>query len=298
VGMMTYGGATFVIRRKFSASQYGSCTQEHTHGHIHTEVQVQAQAYGPAHAHRHNCIPSLPCGALLPRPHTPSPSCVPHAKALLTLHAICLCLSVPVCISLTYIMVWGRRARFWRDVAETKCTVIQYIGELCRYLLAAPPSPHDRAHRVRIAIGNGLRYGRPARSSIPMHACRCVRVWVCLCIFVHVCVRDRSGTHAHSSIMCTPPSHSLSLSLSCATSPDVWDAFQDRFAIPEIGEFYGSTEGNASLINHAVSLADRGAVGRQGWLLRRLLGFRLVRFDIERDEPVRGPGGTHAPTHT
>jgi hypothetical protein len=103
-------------------------------------------------------------------------------------------------------------------------------------------------------------------------------------------------THTHPSCVPLPLTHSLSLS--CATSPDVWDAFQDRFAIPEIGEFYGSTEGNASLINHAVSLADRGAVGRQGWLLRRLLGFRLVRFDIERDEPVRGPGGTHAPNHT
>lgn len=85
-----------------------------------------------------------------------------------------------------------------------------------------------------------------------------------------------------------------------ADRPDVWDAFQDRFAIPEIGEFYGSTEGNASLINHAVTVADRGACGRQGWLLRRLLGFRLVRFDIERDEPIRGPGGicTHTYMHT
>jgi fatty-acyl-CoA synthase len=35
--------------------------------------------------------------------------------------------------------------------------VTQYIGELCRYLLVAPPGPGDRKHRVRISIGNGMR---------------------------------------------------------------------------------------------------------------------------------------------
>ena len=46
---------------------------------------------------------------------------------------------------------------FFQDCAHYKCTVVQYIGELCRYLLATPPSLADKAHRVRIAIGNGLR---------------------------------------------------------------------------------------------------------------------------------------------
>ena len=32
-----------------------------------------------------------------------------------------------------------------------------YIGELCRYLLAQPPRETDTHHKVRIAIGNGLR---------------------------------------------------------------------------------------------------------------------------------------------
>jgi fatty-acyl-CoA synthase len=47
--------------------------------------------------------------------------------------------------------------RFWRDVAETECTLFQYVGELCRYLLWAPPAPEERRHRIRIACGNGLR---------------------------------------------------------------------------------------------------------------------------------------------
>jgi len=33
----------------------------------------------------------------------------------------------------------------------------QYIGEICRYLLAQPSRPFDRQHRVRVMFGNGLR---------------------------------------------------------------------------------------------------------------------------------------------
>ncbi len=45
---------------------------------------------------------------------------------------------------------------FWNDVARWECTGIQYIGELCRFLVAAPIRAEEKAHRVRIAIGNGL----------------------------------------------------------------------------------------------------------------------------------------------
>jgi len=48
---------------------------------------------------------------------------------------------------------------FWRDVVRFDCTLFQYIGELCRYLVKAPPSEFDRAHRLRLACGNGLRGG-------------------------------------------------------------------------------------------------------------------------------------------
>ena len=48
-------------------------------------------------------------------------------------------------------------SRFWNDVAEQDCTLFQYIGELCRYLVAAPPHPREQAHRLRLACGNGLR---------------------------------------------------------------------------------------------------------------------------------------------
>jgi fatty-acyl-CoA synthase len=46
---------------------------------------------------------------------------------------------------------------FWRDVRDQRCTLFQYIGELCRYLVNAPPQPIETQHCLRIACGNGLR---------------------------------------------------------------------------------------------------------------------------------------------
>ncbi len=47
-------------------------------------------------------------------------------------------------------------SRFWDDVADGDCTIFQYIGELCRYLTLGPPHRKERAHRLRLACGNGL----------------------------------------------------------------------------------------------------------------------------------------------
>jgi fatty-acyl-CoA synthase len=48
-------------------------------------------------------------------------------------------------------------SQFWDDIADWNCTLFQYIGELCRYLVNAPAHPRERAHRLRLACGNGLR---------------------------------------------------------------------------------------------------------------------------------------------
>ncbi|MGH6970113.1 MAG: AMP-binding protein, partial [Caulobacteraceae bacterium] len=47
-------------------------------------------------------------------------------------------------------------SRFWADIRRWDCTLFQYIGELCRYLLAAPSSPDERSHALRLCCGNGL----------------------------------------------------------------------------------------------------------------------------------------------
>jgi fatty-acyl-CoA synthase len=108
-----------------------------------------------------------------------------------------------------------------------ECTCFQYIGELCRYLVNAPPHPKERAHRLRLACGNGLR-------------------------------------------------------------PDVWPQFKQRFRIPQIIEFYAATEGNVSLFNFE---GKEGAIGRLPWFIAGRFPTRIVRFDVERQQPVRDPAG-------
>jgi len=116
---------------------------------------------------------------------------------------------------------------FWRDVVQSDCTLIQYIGELCRYLLHTPPGSYDTAHRVRMACGNGL-------------------------------------------------------------APSVWQAFQSRFRVPHIFEFYGSTEGNVTLFNIE---GEPGAVGRIPSYLAHRFPATLVKLDPERGMPQRNENG-------
>jgi fatty-acyl-CoA synthase len=48
-------------------------------------------------------------------------------------------------------------SRFWDEVIASHATAFIYIGEICRYLLNQPTKPTDRAHKVRMIAGNGLR---------------------------------------------------------------------------------------------------------------------------------------------
>lgn len=48
-------------------------------------------------------------------------------------------------------------SRFWDEVISYDSTAFVYIGEICGYLLNQPPKPTDRAHKVRVIVGNGLR---------------------------------------------------------------------------------------------------------------------------------------------
>jgi fatty-acyl-CoA synthase len=48
-------------------------------------------------------------------------------------------------------------SRFWDDIAEWDCTLFQYIGELCRYLVNTAPHPRETQHKLRLCCGNGLR---------------------------------------------------------------------------------------------------------------------------------------------
>lgn len=47
-------------------------------------------------------------------------------------------------------------SRFWDEVVDWNCTLFQYIGELCRYLVNSPPHPREHDHRIRLCCGNGM----------------------------------------------------------------------------------------------------------------------------------------------
>ena len=48
-------------------------------------------------------------------------------------------------------------SQFWNDIVRYECTLFQYIGELCRYLLHTPKNPLETQHQIRMCCGNGLR---------------------------------------------------------------------------------------------------------------------------------------------
>mmetsp|Transcript_61119 Transcript_61119/g.199828 ORF Transcript_61119/g.199828 Transcript_61119/m.199828 type:complete len:635 (+) Transcript_61119:115-2019(+) len=87
--------------------------------------------------------------------------------------------------------------------------------------------------------------------------------------------------------------HKVKVAIGNGMRPEVWDDFQDGFRIPLVAEFYGATEGNGALINFCErgDKASRGAVGRAGTLLTKVLKARVLKFDYETEEVIRGPDG-------
>jgi fatty-acyl-CoA synthase len=118
-------------------------------------------------------------------------------------------------------------SNFWSDIVRWDCTLFQYIGELCRYLLHSEPSARETEHRVRLACGNGL-------------------------------------------------------------AAELWDAFKDRFHIPQILEFYAATEGGVSLFN---TRGKHGAIGHVPPYLAHRFSPLLVLTDLETGEPIRNEKG-------
>lgn len=82
-------------------------------------------------------------------------------------HSTAAVLGYMACLVNGTTIVIGRKfsaSNFWDEVQASDATVIQYVGETLRYLLATPPrvdvttgENKDRDHKVRMAYGNGLR---------------------------------------------------------------------------------------------------------------------------------------------
>ncbi|CAN9507172.1 unnamed protein product [Ophioblennius macclurei] len=118
-------------------------------------------------------------------------------------------------------------SQFWDDCRKHNVTVVQYIGEVMRYLCSTPKRDNDKDHKVRLAIGNGVR-------------------------------------------------------------SEIWREFIRRFGNIQIREFYASTEGNVGFVNYAGKV---GAIGRVNFFHKMLFPYLLVKYDTERDEPIRDANG-------
>ena len=82
--------------------------------------------------------------------------------------------------------------------------------------------------------------------------------------------------------------HKLRLAFGNGLRPDVWDIFREKFNIPQIGEFYASTEGNVIFVNrHNV----RHSVGFAPCVLPFLHCARIIRYNIETDEVYTDANG-------
>nr|XP_046231105.1 long-chain fatty acid transport protein 6 [Scatophagus argus] len=110
----------------------------------------------------------------------PKAACVGHLKAIMSMAFFHMCgatsddiiyitlplyhmsaslLGVGGCIHLGATCVIKRKfsaSQFWKDCVKHNVTVVQYIGELCRYLVNHPTVPEERAHNVWLAAGSGL----------------------------------------------------------------------------------------------------------------------------------------------
>ena len=82
--------------------------------------------------------------------------------------------------------------------------------------------------------------------------------------------------------------HKIRLAFGNGLRGDVWADLKTRFAIPDVLEFYGSTEGNVSMFNFDGQV---GAIGRAPKYLRKRFNIRLVQFDVEAEAPIRSPSG-------
>ena len=83
-------------------------------------------------------------------------------------------------------------------------------------------------------------------------------------------------------------SHRIRLACGNGLSASVWTAFQERFAIPQILEFYAATEGNLSLFNVE---GKPGSLGRVPPYLAHRFSPQLIQIDPETQEPLRADSG-------
>ncbi|MGH0163540.1 UNVERIFIED_CONTAM: hypothetical protein FKN15_047179 [Acipenser sinensis] len=187
-------------------------------------------------------------------------------------------------------------SQFWDDCRKHNVTVIQYIGEVLRYLCNVPKQDGDRDHKVRIAIGNGVR----------------VEVWKeFLNRFGDIQVREfyaategnigflnyvgKIGAVGRANYFHKQDGdrdHKVRIAIGNGVRVEVWKEFLNRFGDIQVREFYAATEGNIGFLNYVGKI---GAVGRANYFHKKLFPYALIQYDTEREEPVRDSRGLCVP---
>ena len=74
--------------------------------------------------------------------------------------------------------------------------------------------------------------------------------------------------------------------------PQIWNEFKARFNIPYIGEFYGATESNVSLMNIP---GHPGAMGFLPVIAAQVLPIKIFKMDLSTGELMRDSNGMCIP---
>ncbi|KAH0512861.1 Long-chain fatty acid transport protein 6 [Microtus ochrogaster] len=82
--------------------------------------------------------------------------------------------------------------------------------------------------------------------------------------------------------------HQVRLAVGNGMSSDVWRQFLDRFGDIKMCELYGATEGNICFMNHTGKI---GSVGRTNFFYKLFFAFELIKYDFQKDEPMRNERG-------
>ncbi|KAJ3596395.1 hypothetical protein NHX12_002802 [Muraenolepis orangiensis] len=82
--------------------------------------------------------------------------------------------------------------------------------------------------------------------------------------------------------------HTVKFAIGNGIRTDIWTEFLNRFGNIQVRELYGATEGNIGFINYTSKI---GVVGRVNPVHRRFFPYLIIKFDIEKEEPVRNSEG-------
>ena len=139
-----------------------------------------------------------------------------------------------------------------------------------------------------VGVGAALTYGgavivRPKFSATKFWD-ECVEHDATLFTYVGELCRFLLSTDPHPK----ERAHNIRCIMGNGLRPEVWVPFVERFGIESVIEFYGATEGNASLISVD---GPPGAVGRVPGYLKGRFNLDIIKYNVESDTHQRGPDG-------